>query len=77
MKKIIKIIGIIICIAVLVLNISFNYKTSSDNIDLTKLLKEANATCAEITDNTVFKGHCMADDCYDTGHNLDCNMWGL
>jgi hypothetical protein len=47
MKKTIKIIGIIACAAVILLNVSLNHKNSAGNIDLSKLIvtNQADAEC--------------------------------
>jgi hypothetical protein len=48
MKKIIKIIGILVCLMVLFLNLSLNRTNSPGHTDLSKLIvvNEANAECA-------------------------------
>lgn len=72
MKKIIKITGIIVCMAVLFLNISLNHKGNTVNIDLSKLIK-ANEADAECGPFFVAHGHCLADECYFHDSSTACS----
>ena len=47
MKKVIKITGILVCMAVLFLNVSLNHKSSTGDLDLSKLItaNKADAEC--------------------------------
>lgn len=76
MKKILKIVGVLICGAVLFLNLSINTKGKSENLDLPrlKLMQEANAECWPMSENGGgLPGHCMAESCFWTDHDFDCD----
>ena len=65
MKKLIKIAGVLVCIAVLFLNVSFNRGETSVNVNLSKLVvtNHADAECIPINDNTWMVGVCWALEC--------------
>lgn len=75
MKKIIKIIGILICLVVLFLNISLNKTSSKTNTDLSVLIvtNNADAECWPFIDQ--FWGECSLDQCFTTSNwpKVDCD----
>lgn len=78
MKKIIKITGILVCIAVLFLNISLNHKSSTGNIDLSKLIvaNQADAECIYNPAGPEWNhGRCsqLTGNCYWDPDGVDCD----
>lgn len=73
MKKIVKVLGILTCAAVLFFNVSLSEYKSSNSMNLSSMTKinEANAECAPSTG--FFMGECQWGDCWFSPRYYECD----
>lgn len=73
MKNLIKISGVVVCAAVLFLNVSIKGKSSSENVNMATITSanQANAECQTTTWSMTGKCSTLSGNCYWGGTDCD------